>query len=327
MKDFRTELFPRPAATPIKTTDQVLTIGSCFADAIGRRLTENKFRVCQNPFGTLYHPHAIHRALGMSIDNEMPGRETYVSNDGLEANYLFHSSCSSPQLSTLDAKIKETLAATHTFLKSTDFLLITYGTAWVHELKPSGLLVSNCHKMPAGHFSKRLLTLNEIHSSFAQFQATLKSFNPRCRVILTVSPVRHLKETLEGNAASKSLLRYACHQLVSTFSDVVYFPAYEIQLDDLRDYRFYQTDRLHPTDEAVDYIWEKFTDTFLDEPARQWIQRWQAIQKSLNHRGLHPASHRHREFLQSVLQQMQALNAPFDLSDEMARLQSAIQNS
>src|SRR6185369_3638007 len=171
-----------------------------------------------------------------------------------------------------------------------------------YRLKTSNEIVANCHKVPSINFTKSLLTETEIIESFQGFYAKLKSINPDCKIILTISPVRHLKDTLELNSVSKSMLRLSCHSIGNKFSDVEYFPAYEILLDDLRDYRFYKTDRLHPTEEAVEYIWEKFVSAYFDASSKEFIKEWKEIRKDLQHKAFHSQSENHQKFLKSLLQ-------------------------
>ncbi len=326
MKEFRTELIPANAASPFNLRDGVFTIGSCFADAIGNHLSANKFDVWNNRFGTIYNPVSIHQLLSFVTEKEFPSSESYLQNEGIHLNYHFHSTFSSVAKDKLEDKINAAVAAANEFLKTTNRIVITYGTAFVYRLKSSGEIVANCHKVPSANFDKSLLSESEITKSFQEFYSKLKRANPKCKIILTVSPVRHLKDTLELNAVSKSILRLACHSIISQFSDVEYFPAYEILLDDLRDYRFYKSDRLHPTDEAVEYIWEKFVAAYIDNSSQQFIKSWTEIKKDLEHKPFHPESDRHRRFLKSVVSKLENLQTVTDVSKEIQEVQFLIQN-
>src|SRR5688500_6766060 len=258
MKEFRTALNVTPARLQMQLTDKILTQGSCFSTAIGQRLVAYKIRTVVNPFGVIYNPESIHRALSYSIFNEPVPDHTFVQHQEIFLNYNFHSELSSADKGDLSSKLANTIGATHYFLRDAQWMLLTYGTAWAYHRKDTGEVVANCHKLPSGMFTRSLMSVEGILNSFRTFYEQLKKFNPTIRIILTISPVRHLKDTLELNSVSKSVLRVACHDIAATFDDVEYFPAYEIQLDDLRDYRFYKPDMLHPTTEAEDYIWEKF---------------------------------------------------------------------
>jgi len=254
MKEFRTELIPVVSTSPFGLKERIFTIGSCFADEIGSHLAENKFNVWNNQFGAVYNPISIHQLFEFGLQKSLPSSESYLENGDVHLNYHFHSAYSSLNKDELETKIKASIGEANEFLKNGNRIIITYGTAFVYRLKSTNEIVANCHKVPSANFEKSLLTEAEIVDSFKNFHSKLKAINPECKSILTVSPVRHLKDTLELNAVSKSIVRLSCRSIVNQFPDVEYFPAYEILLDDLRDYRFYKTDRLHPTDEAVEYI-------------------------------------------------------------------------
>ncbi len=324
MKEFRTELTPSVSASTIGLKDTILTIGSCFADEIGSRLTENKFDSWNNRFGTVYNPTSIHCLLLLALENKLPSSESYLHNEEVHFNYNFHSSLSALNQQELENKVKTSIANANEFLKNTNRIIITYGTAFVYRLKNNNEIVANCHKIPSSNFTKSLLRESEVIESFQIFYSKLKSINPDCKIILTVSPVRHLKDTLELNSVSKSILRLSCHSIVNQFSDVEYFPAYEILLDDLRDYRFYKTDRLHPTEEAVEYIWEKFIATYFDEPSKKFIMEWREIRKDLQHQPFHPQSDNHQRFLKSVLNRLENMNTAIDFSNEIETLKFKI---
>ena len=324
MKEFRTELTPSVSASPIGLKDCIFTIGSCFADAIANHLYENKFKVSNNQFGTVYNPISIHRLLLLALENQLPLSETYLQNEGVYFNYDFHSSHSALNQQELENKIKTSIGEANDFLKNADRIILTYGTAFAYRLKSTNEIVANCHKVPSANFAKSLLTEGEIIESFKNLYSKLKSINPKYKIILTVSPVRHLKDTLELNAVSKSILRLSCHSIVNQFSDVEYFPSYEILLDDLRDYRFYKTDRLHPTEEAIEYIWEKFVTAYFDEPSKKFINEWKEVRKDLQHKPFHSQSENHQKFLKSLLNRLESMNATIDLSNEILTLKSKI---
>ncbi|MBS1487399.1 MAG: GSCFA domain-containing protein [Bacteroidetes bacterium] len=323
--NWRTEFFAEPATDTITLAAPVFTIGSCFADEIGLRLLENKFSVAVNPLGTVYNPISIHQLLRFGLQNELPTDESYLQREEVHFNYHFHSSYSALSRNDLKNKIEEAVASAHEFFKKTEWILITYGTSFVYKLD-GNQVVANCHKMPSADFTKVLLTENEIAESFDGFYTLLKSINPRAKIILTVSPVRHTKDTLELNSVSKSILRLACHTLSNKFPDVTYFPAYEIVMDDLRDYRFYKKDLIHPTTEAVDYIWEKFSQTYFNEPTQQFMAEWQKIKSDLRHKPFHPHSEKHQQFLQSVLKKLELLKQTVNVDIEIAEIKSQILN-
>jgi hypothetical protein len=204
--------------------------------------------------------------------------------------------------------------------------MITYGTAWVYQRQDTGEIVSNCHKMPAAAFAKSLLTQKQILASFDAFYRHLKAMNPVIKLVLTVSPVRHLKDTLALNSVSKSLLRLCCHTITEQYPGVDYFPAYEIMMDDLRDYRFYKSDMIHPSADAEDYIWERFLECYASASLREFIAKWQVIQSALKHKPFHPGSSGHQIFLQQTVQQLEALSHLVDVEKERRILLAQIVN-
>jgi len=321
--DFRTELHTRPSENKLLMSDKVLTIGSCFADEMAFRLAENKIQI-GNYFGTVFNPVSIHRLLMFGLKKETPSAKTYSVHDGVHFNFYFHSSFSSTDKNELANRIQNTIAKANSFLRTASRIIITYGTSFVYKLTDTGEAVANCHKMPSTDFNKYLLTQPEIIESFEGFYGTLKSINPACKIILTVSPVRHLKDTIELNAVSKSILRIACHSISNQFSDVEYFPAYEILLDDLRDYRFYKKDLIHPTEEAIDYICEKFIDSYFDQSAKIFFTEWSQIKKDLNHKPFNIKSESHQKFLQSLLLKLEKLQSQVDVSKEIENLKSSV---
>ncbi|MBS1681175.1 MAG: GSCFA domain-containing protein [Bacteroidetes bacterium] len=324
--DWRTELNVEPSKNKITLHDRIFTIGSCFADEISNKLTENKFDVWNNRFGTVYNPISIHQLLLFGLEQTLPSSESYLLNEEINLNYHFHSSYSSMNKQELESKIKTLILETHGFIKKTNRVVITYGTAFVYRLKSTNEIVANCHKVSSANFTKSLLTEGEIVESFQKIYSKLKSANPQCTIILSVSPVRHLKDTLELNSVSKSILRTACHSMTEQHKDVEYFPAYELLLDDLRDYRFYKTDRLHPTEEAAEYIWEKFVNSYFSDEAKEFILIWQKIRKDLAHKPFHVESKKHQDFLKSTLKKLEELSSTIDVSNEIQKIKLQLLN-
>ncbi len=322
MRSFRTVVSISPSKQPIAHRDKIITTGSCFAQAIGDRLQRFKFDALVSPFGVIYNPIAIHKTLLYAVHNEPPAAHTYLENGGTHLNYDFHSSLSSGESQQLRDTLNHLIGTTHHFLARANALLITYGTAWVYTRNETGEIVANCHKTPAANFSKALLSVQDIGNSFRSIHDAAKKLNPGLRFILTVSPVRHLRDTAELNSVSKSVLRLACHQIAGEFANTEYFPAYEIMLDDLRDYRFYKADMIHPTEEAEDYIWEKFAIRYFDESTRAFIQQWSDILSALNHRPFHPGSRQHQQFLADLIRKLEAFKGQVDVDGEIKLVQS-----
>jgi hypothetical protein len=298
-------------------------MGSCFADAIGNQLLANKFIVSVNPFGTVYNPISVHHLLNLALNNQSAEDDGFLIRDDIHLHHSFHSQFSALTKKELNAQLQSTIAEQHHWLMDTDILLLTYGTAFVYVKNSTGEVVSNCHKVPSQNFSKKLLSVEDIFDSFERTFQKLKQQKPSLQCILTVSPVRHTKDGLEQNTVSKSVLRLACHRLAQ-LNDVHYFPAYELMMDDLRDYRFYQTDRIHPTDEAEEYIGEKFAECFFDENTKKLINEWQEIKSALNHKPFQPATAAHQTFLQNLLKKLTAISRQLNVQQELAELQSRL---
>jgi hypothetical protein len=302
MEQFRTEL-PITPAPLIHHGSVILTTGSCFSDNIGQKLSESKFRTIVNPLGTSYNPLSIHKGL---MSNE-PDADLYIESEDMWRHFDFHSRFSATSRSELREALIQQLRS-----EFFDTLIITYGTSWVYKHKATSEIVSNCHKRPQHEFEKVLLSVDDIVNSFAELR--------RCtdqKIILTLSPVRHIKDTLEKNSVSKSTIRIAIYKILNEFSDVEYFPAYEIMMDDLRDYRFYDADMIHPSGVAIDYIWKKFRERYFSKETQEIVERWSLVKKSLNHRAFNPGSRKHRDFLKSVLSELNALKTKIDVDTEI----------
>lgn len=324
MDQFRTELHLKTAEHKISLYQPIMTLGSCFADSIGQKLIAAKFSVSANPFGTIYNPLSIHKLLLQSVHNQPSLEHTYLLNQDISLNYDFHSEFSGSTKNQLESKIKEAIGHSHHFLKGAKYLFLTYGTSWVYERLDTGEVVANCHKMASQQFKKVLLTQKRILESFNETYRAIKTFNPEIRIILTVSPVRHLKDTLELNSVSKSILRLTCHTLSELYSNVEYFPAYEILLDDLRDYRFYSSDLIHPTSDAIDYIWKKFTACYFDLETKIFLDEWQEIAKAIAHKPFQPASQAHQKFLKETLKSLQELKSKVNIDEEVKSIEAQL---
>lgn len=322
LNTFRTEI-TCPSAHPIDLKDHILTTGSCFADLFGKWLYNNKFDVLVNPFGNNYNPISIHKSLMESLTFDLDER-LFVNHQGLWHHFDYHSQWSSNKRELLKASIQKIQKEVNQFLKRSDVLIITYGTAWVYRYDKQDCIVSNCHKVPAKEFDKQLLTTDEITASFQQLYDALKNIRPNLRIILTVSPVRHVKDTLVLNSVSKATLLLACHTLSNQYKEVEYFPSYEIMMDDLRDYRFYERDKIHPTEEALDYISHKFSDQYFTKEVKYFIEKWHTIRQAMEHRPYHPHSEAHQHFLKELLHKLEELKGTVSVEEEIKNIQSQI---
>jgi len=323
---FRTEIQVTPSPAKLQLSEKILTTGSCFSDAIGNELLQNKFQVLVNPFGTSYNPISIHKCLRYAIQHTMPVEHTYVQLGDIWSNLDFHSTFSALTKDDSKTRIKDSITQTHAFLKNARWLLITYGTSWVYQYNETHEVVANCHKLPSTLFTKTLLSQKKIIESFDLFYQELQAINPTVNIILTVSPVRHVKDTLQLNSVSKSILRLSCQTLTETYKQVHYFPSYEIMMDDLRDYRFYKPDMIHPSEEAERYIFQKFTSAFMDATTLAFLNEWHFVRQALSHKPFHPVSDSHQRFLKSLLGQLEKLQHVVDVKNEINSVKSQILN-
>lgn len=317
MDPFRTVIEANVSKHALTLQDRVITTGSCFSDAIGNKLSTHKVHTMVNPFGAVYNPHSIHKALRYALLNEMPSQNTFLQHHDLHLNYDFHSALSSLSEAGLVSMLRDAIGNVHRFLKDASFLIITYGTAWIYTHTQTGEIVANCHKTPSKNFTRSLLTQKKIIESFGELYDTLKSFNTSVKIVLTISPVRHIKDTLQGNSVSKSILRASCHTLTEIYPEVEYFPAFEVMMDDLRDYRFYKPDKIHPSEEAEEYIWDRFKERYLSSETIKFFSKWKNILMALQHKPFHPASSDHQHFLRATLQKLEELKPVVNVENEI----------
>lgn len=324
MDQFRTTFHLPSSPFDISLQTPVLSLGSCFANTMGKRLQAHKFQSLVNPFGVIFNPLSLYKLLHNSISLPLVQDQDLVFSQGVWYHYDTHSELWANTVEVLKDKIQQKIEQAHQFLQSTQVLMLTFGTAYGYFHLDNQQLVANCHKVPQKHFEKRLLTIKEITEGFSALNQTLQTINPQIKIVLTVSPVRHIKDTLPANQVSKSILRVACHQITEQFENVVYFPAYELMLDDLRDYRFFKPDMIHPNQVAEDYIWEKFTQVFMQEDTIQFLKQWKKVQQSLKHRSFHPASEAHQAFLRKLLRQLESLQKQIDVVEEIEQVKAQI---
>jgi hypothetical protein len=324
---FRTELHLLPHPQPLGLQSRVITLGSCFAEVIGQKMQHYKVATLVNPFGTIYNPLSLFKLIKAALNPDQEYTGQLVERDGLWYAYDLHSAFAAPSRGALLTQIGLQLQQTHDFLRQADLMVFTFGTAVGYIHRETGQLVANCHKVPQRQFDKTLLSLSDMQHAFSELQALLAGFNPGLRLLLTVSPVRHLKESLEGNSVSKALLRVLCHQVAQQHAGVDYFPAYELQLDDLRDYRFYKADLIHPSEVAETYIWEKFVARYFDAAFQLFTGQWDKVSQALAHRPFQPATPAHQRFLQNTLQQLEQLHRQVDCRPEIEQIKNQLRAS
>ncbi len=297
---FRTEIEIRPMGFSIGHDSRILAVGSCFAENIGRKLADAKFRIAVNPTGILFNPASIAasiRSFGCGVQHGE------LQHDGQRwFHFGFHGDFSAPTAEEALEKMNTARHAAAAALSEADTVILTLGTAWVYER--GGEVVANCHRRPAAEFVRRRMGVEEVVSTLESLMTDqLRGKN----IILTVSPVRHLGDTLAGNAVSKATLRLAAATIAERHPAVEYFPAFEIMTDDLRDYRFYDEDMIHPTPQAVEYIWERFTEAALTGRARSLLPQIEQIVATASHRPRDPRSAAHRELCRKTLQRIDSL--------------------
>lgn len=311
MDRFRTVLSPGPYPFSISYQDRILSLGSCFAGHIGQRLERYKFNSLLNPFGILYNPVSLAEALDRLAEGALFREEDLFEHQGLWHSFAHHGHFSGPDRAETLRGINQTLARGGDFLKSTNRLVLTLGTAHVFVYRKTGRIVANCHKLPGGLFDRRRLSVSEILESLAPVLAHLSSRHPELQVVMTVSPVRHIRDGLVENQRSKAALLLAIDELSDRFPFVHYFPAYELLLDDLRDYRFYAADLIHPNEQAIDYIWDLFVQAFLDGPARDLLPAVAAVVRAAEHRPFRPDTEAFRQFVQQQLEKIKSFEQKF----------------
>lgn len=319
MMNFRTILPIQKANFEINHQNTTMSIGSCFADEMGDRLSANKFTIFKNPFGILYNPMSIGIGLEKLL-SKIPFKEKDLFQHlGYWHSFQHHSQFSRlTKVATLES-INEMFINGGRFLSKTDRLILTLGTANVFFDKKNDQIVANCHKMPAAHFSRRMLKVEEISTTLRNVFTELKAANPELLIIMTVSPIRHIRDGLSESQISKATLLLAIRELTTALDFVHYFPAYELVLDDLRDYRFYKSDMIHPTKQAVNYIWDYFKNVYFSENTQQLIKQISAVKSAASHRPFHPNSVEHQRFAAKQWQKTVELakNYPFlDFSAE-----------
>ena len=321
---FHTEITPSTLPVSIGLGDKIVTVGSCFAEVIGSQLADHKLAVTNNPFGTVFNPISISKLLTMALRDQMPDERLYTERDGIWFHHDFHSSHWACSRHELKNRLAVVLSETGTALREANWLMITLGSAMVYRHIETGQVVTNCHKAPAHEFEKYLYQIDHLRAEFNTLLRVLRRANPRLQVLLTVSPVRHTRDTLTLNAVSKATLRLMAHELTLWQDWVHYFPAFEIMQDDLRDYRFYEADMIHPNAQAEDYIFQKFAQSAFDAQLRAFIGEWAAIKKALCHRPLHGPTDAHQHFLTNTLARLQGLPAQIDVSAELADVRARL---
>ena len=304
--DFRTHVQIDKSDVRIDHTTKMMLFGSCFSENIGKTLKKSKFKVDPNPFGILYNPISVSNSIKRLIENKKFNELELVYNNEMYHSFMHHGSFSHVNEQHCLKRINERYNSASNFLKETDILLITFGTAYAYKFHDKQQIVTNCHKFSANNFVRFRLTIDEIVDEWSNLIEVLLQQNPEMRLIFTVSPVRHFRDGAHDNQISKSTLNIAIEYVKNIFiNKVEYFPAYEIMIDELRDYRFYTEDMIHPSSIAQDYIWQCFSEMFFSEDTKMINNEWATIKKSIDHRPINTETQAYRKFLLSTIKNIE----------------------
>ena len=298
---FRTEVEIPISEKKIQISDSLFSIGSCFATEISVKLSDSQFQTLNNPFGTLFNPWAVKNSIQEIFENKIYTEEDLDFHQGEYLSFNHHTSFNSENQEDTLRKINQKINLAHEFLKRSNWVIITYGTAFVYEHLAQNIFVANCHKIPQTNFNKRLLTHEELVNSITETCHILKKICPKeAQFLFTLSPVRHTKDGFSENNLSKAKLLCAIHKVVEQHENCRYIPVYEIVMDDLRDYRFYKEDLIHPSEQAVQYIWEKFKKAYFSDEADRFSNENLKIKQALEHRPKDKNSPKHQTFLKQL---------------------------
>ena len=315
---FRTEINIPQGKIQFEHSDKVLTIGSCFAENISKYFSYYKFNILENPFGVLYNPASIYNSLLFAIEEKQFSKEDLILDQSEYHSFFHHSDFSHHNAEKCLSKINDNLLVTHEYLKECDKLIISLGTSYVYKHKDSEIIVSNCHKIPQ---------IGEVQEYLQKLIDALKIHNSKLSIIFTVSPVRHWKDGAVDNQLSKSILLLAVNEIINKNSNCGYFSSYEIMMDDLRDYRFYAEDLIHPNKIAIDYIWAKFIESHFTENCFKIMKEVKKIAQAVNHRPRNTKSDKHQSFIKKqteLINNLSGKNPHINFSKELDFLNSQL---
>ncbi|MCW3787171.1 GSCFA domain-containing protein [Plebeiibacterium sediminum] len=327
MESFRTEIKPDCVVDKIEYDSKIMFLGSCFATNIGEKFKNARLNCMVNPYGVIYNPMSVANTLNAIVSNRIYYSEDLHFQGEHWHSFYHHSSFSDRDKEICLQKINENNLAAHDYLKSCQYLFITFGTAWVYQWVENEEIVSNCHKYPAKDFNRYILNVEEIVSTYKKLLTELLVFNPKLKIVFTVSPVRHLKDGAHGNQISKATLLLAVDSIVEQFASCDYFPAYELLLDDLRDYRFYDVDMVHPNSTSVDYIWRKLESCFFSAKTLDYIKEMHKLVNAIGHRPYDSSSESHQIFLNKQIEKINYLKNKYpevDFGSDLSYFKSKI---
>ncbi|MCF6297891.1 MAG: GSCFA domain-containing protein [Flavobacteriaceae bacterium] len=304
---FRTQIPVKKTQFQIDHHSKVLLFGSCFTESIGNRLDYFKFDNIINPFGILFHPIAIENLITNAINQKKYTEKNLFFHKEQWHCFDAHSRLSNTSKVVLLQQLNSVIKLTNKQINESTHIIITLGTAWVYRFIETDTIVANCHKILQKKFLKELLAVDEIAQSIEAIISLIKSINKKVEIIFTVSPVRHLNDGFTENSLSKAHLISAIHQIVDPINKTHYFASYEIMIDDLRDYRFYKNDMLHPNETAINYIWQQFKNTWINKKSFDLMNEIDAIQKGLSHKPFNVKSEEHQQFLSQLNRKIDAI--------------------
>lgn len=310
--NFTTKIPITQNANPIDYNSKIVSFGSCFAENMGDKLLYYKFQTQVNPFGIIFNPFSIEKLIErVVLQRYFTKDDIFFFNERWHC-YEVHSELSDADAEVFLSKLNQILLDTQKQLQQATHIIITYGTSWVYRHIETNAIVANCHKVPQKQFSKELLSIDSIQKAIQNTVSLIATLNPKCNFIFTVSPVRHLKDGFVENQVSKAHLIAAIYATTNTKQQTLnYFPSYEIMMDELRDYRFYADDMIHPSPMAIDYIWERFAATQIAASAITTMELVQTIQKGLAHRPFNPNSESHQKFEANLKEKIATLEAQY----------------
>ena len=309
MLQWSTPVNASQAAQCITSEDRLLLTGSCFSSQIGSKLAQSGWHTTINPAGVMYNPLSIAAQINRWIQNKKPEPDELFLHQGLWRHADWHSSFAAATKEAALETLADSVSAGRNALQEANVLILTPGTARVYERAADGHLMANNHKLPSSDLNNRILSFREVKQCLEELFSELTIFRPDLQIILTLSPVRHIRDGLEMNAYSKAILLSAIREVLQHQTSASYFPSYEIMVDELRDYRFYEADLIHPNAVATDHIWNIFQQVALDTSGRQQVKEVEQYRSMAAHRILHPdaeESTRFREKLSAIKQALQA---------------------
>ncbi len=313
--NFRTIIEPLTLDFKISYLSNIMFLGSCFTENIGFELKKSKFNIDINPFGILYNPLSIKNTLDFLIEKQLfSEKDIFYFNERWNSFY-HHSKFSNPNKEEMIQTINDRIKSSSKFLKKTDVLFVTFGTSYVYEYITSEKIVSNCHKIPSKKFKRRLLNIQEITDAYSEIIKRINKINKNLKFVFTISPIRHIKDGLAENNLSKSILRLAIENIINNNLNCYYFPSYEIMIDDLRDYRFYEQDLLHPNKTAIEYILNYFKNTFFSNNTFSIYNKIMQVNKAIKHKAFNPKSEEYSNFLDKQIEKINLLALEYDYID------------